>query len=337
MSEAIGDLIGVAGGLAQSALNNHYQQQLTEKDRRENYYYGELAANSADRRTRALYNDFYSPEALLKQYKEAGLSPSMMFGGTPGQGGMSGAQGSGASGIQTPYMPISILEGIQAANIAAQTAKTKEETKNIAQDTKLKEIETEWQDMGKQTYKTEYELITAPMYTENGEETSMYEIAEHSKDIEDFTKKIREAANKGGREDLKMYTGTEAGQKVIRSIYMSANVFDRDIDVLSSDKVSANFQSELLRAMKKEGFIEMNAKAAIGYLKANIQTAELTETQKEAWNNLIDRLGGKGSTTRDIVVVLGMILNNAMSNWHMPNVNFNNTTNNNNKTILKME
>lgn len=131
MADFIGALIGGAMGMANSAINAGYQRELTEQDRRENYMYNEMAAGNADARTRALYNDFYSPGALLKQYQEAGLSPSLMFGGTPGQGGMSGAQGAGTSGIQTHYTPISFMEGIQAANIQAQTEKTKAETKTI--------------------------------------------------------------------------------------------------------------------------------------------------------------------------------------------------------------
>jgi len=122
---------GAIGGAAVSGLFGIMQQQIsrniTAEDRRENYEYGEKAAENADQRTRALYEDFYSPKALLKQYKEAGLSPSMMFGGTPGQGGMSGAQAAGASGPQTTFVPASLIEGAQIANLIAQTRKTNAE------------------------------------------------------------------------------------------------------------------------------------------------------------------------------------------------------------------
>lgn len=129
------DIFGtVAGGLMNmmgGVFNNYYAQEQIGYDRQQNYKYGEMAANNADKRTRALYADFYSPEALKRQYREAGLSPGMMFGGTPGQGGISGAQGTGAAGPTTPYMPVSILEAAQAANLMAQTEKTKAETQVI--------------------------------------------------------------------------------------------------------------------------------------------------------------------------------------------------------------
>lgn len=124
-------IIGGAFGLGATALNNILAGNRTAEDRYGNYELNEAAAEAADRRTRALYADFYSPEALLKQYKAAGLSPSMMFGGTPGQGGMSGAQGAGANGLQTPFVPYSIVDAAQAAALTAQAEKTKAETKQI--------------------------------------------------------------------------------------------------------------------------------------------------------------------------------------------------------------
>ena len=137
--------INVAGGFLNNLLGlatARYQQQL-------NYEYAEKQAQNADTRTRALYNDFYSPEALMRQYKEAGLSPSLIFGGTPGQGGQSGAMGSSVS-MGNPYMPISMLEAAQIANIQAQTKKTEAEAKTITGENERgqAEIAKLWADKG---------------------------------------------------------------------------------------------------------------------------------------------------------------------------------------------
>ena len=135
----------MAAGIGTAAVNNIFgmmaadynyanQRELTELDRRLNYEYNEKAAAAADWRTRQLYKDLYSPEALMKQYKDAGLSPSLMFGGTPGQGGISGAQGAGASGPQTgytPFMPTSMVEAAQVAEMMAQARKTNAEASTI--------------------------------------------------------------------------------------------------------------------------------------------------------------------------------------------------------------
>lgn len=132
----LGTLLGIGGNLLGGAINNIWGLNMQRQARQENYELGEQAAQNADARTRGLYKDLYSPQALMKQYKEAGLSPSLMFGGTPGQGGTAGAMSSGANGPSNTYMPISMLEG-------AQIAKTMAETKNVEADTKNKETQNE--------------------------------------------------------------------------------------------------------------------------------------------------------------------------------------------------
>ena len=126
-----GAAIGGLFGLANQALAHKYAEQ----DRASNFFWNEKAADAADARTRALYEDFYAPEALLKQYQEAGVSPSLMFGGTPGQGGQSGAMGHGAGGIQTPFIPIDIMQGAQIGLMTAQARKTNAEADAIIKKT----------------------------------------------------------------------------------------------------------------------------------------------------------------------------------------------------------
>lgn len=313
-----GTIVGGMFGLLNSGINNAWAKRQAEEDRQRNYYFGEMEADNADKRTRALYQDFYSPEALMKQYKEAGLSPSMMFGGTPGQGGTPGAQGSGINGIQTPFMPVSLVEAAEAANLYAQTKKTKAETENIEAgtenvktDTALKKLEERLKSFQTSQFETEWQLINSTWEdNETGKETSLFEMADKHYSYESFLNAVR---NEQTDPYLKTASTTEAGQKVLRNIYESASRFNRDIAVLSDEHVSANFHVKIIEALNSKGFAEKNAEAAIAQLNQEISTNELTATQKEAWNNLINRLGKKGSTTRDIIVVLGMILGNFAS------------------------
>ena len=151
-------------GAGVNAWNNRNARELTMLDRGLNYRYGEMAAENADIRTRKLYSSFYSPEALMRQYRAAGLSPSLMFDGTPGQGGMQGARGSGPGGPQTPYMPFSILEAAQASLLEAQTAKTEAETKTIEGENErgLAEIANQWSES---QYKSVAAALTAEQKT----------------------------------------------------------------------------------------------------------------------------------------------------------------------------
>ena len=109
-----------------------------------NYGYGEMAADNAQERTKALYSELYSPEAKVKQLKEAGLSVGMMYGqgGAGGTSSTPGAQGQGAGG-QQGKQPIGILQGAELGLMAAQAKKLEAETENINQDTDVKEKQTQ--------------------------------------------------------------------------------------------------------------------------------------------------------------------------------------------------
>lgn len=305
-------ILGVMGNIASTAINNYGANYRTEQDRKENYKYGEMAAENADRRTRALYADFYSPEALKRQYEAAGLSPSMMFGGTPGQGGMSGAQGSGAAGPQTPFMPISLLEGAQVANIMADTAKKKEETKNISTDTQIKELERSLSEMTNEQFKITYEAITTEWKNpETGEMTSLYQIADDCYSETNFFEVLKKY-NKDN-EIVNKLVSTEQGNQILRSIFYATSKMNRDIQVLSAEGVSAKFQADITRELEKEGFIGQNAKAAVNQLKALTAESELTEQQKTAWNNVLKRMEKLGDW-KDIIVVLAMIVGDYAKN-----------------------
>lgn len=144
----MGDLLSATAGFIGNSYvtkqNNEYAAKREKEARAENYQYGELAAGNADRRTRNLYNDLYSPKAQMEQLKAAGLSPSIYAsGGMAGKSGQSGAMGSGASGISPNVFgadPIgAAMQIAQIDNIKAQTEKTKEETKTEAGTNKLGE------------------------------------------------------------------------------------------------------------------------------------------------------------------------------------------------------
>ena len=320
----IGTYMGVEAML--SGINNLLGLGIGNYNREENYYYSERQAENADKRTRALYADLYSPQALMQQYKKAGLSPSLMFGGTPGQGGMSGAQGASAA-VQTPYMPMSLLEAAQIKQLEAETEKTKAEASNINQDTKLKELQEDWQRMQNQEHSVEFDLTTT--YLENketGQHTSLYELANQCHDYDEFLRRSREMATGEAEKQI----GTELGQKVMREIFMNANRFDRDISVLSAEGVSADFQKKLISLLDQKGYAEQSAETAFKQAEAAAEVADLTKEQKGAWNNILERLRKTNGTAADIIIVASMILNQAASSWGLPAIhNHNNyrTTN----------
>lgn len=171
------DPFGLILGIGTTAMNNAWADARAREDRAQNYMYNEMAAQNADKRTRALYEDYYSPEALMRQYIEAGLSPSLMFGGTPGQGGMAGSKGNGPSGPQTPFMPLSAIEIAQIGLIRAETEKTNAETANVKQDTINKQAQELWQTYVNEQKLIETRITTKSFLNDKGEYTSLFELA----------------------------------------------------------------------------------------------------------------------------------------------------------------
>lgn len=89
---AIGSLIsGIAGGITsavQNKKNRDFQERMLtrEQDFAREQFQTQLAAEkelTADERAynEEMYNKYQSPDAMLQQYKDAGLNPSLMYGG----------------------------------------------------------------------------------------------------------------------------------------------------------------------------------------------------------------------------------------------------------------
>lgn len=133
--------LGSAMSLGASLINNHLAQQRESIAREENYTYNEKSAENAYNRQKQLLNEYYTPQAQIQQLKDAGLSPSLMYGGAGTTGTASTAQGAGASGISPSYQPINPLIGAQIANINADTAKKQAETENVQANTETEKGE----------------------------------------------------------------------------------------------------------------------------------------------------------------------------------------------------
>lgn len=174
----IGGAINAAIGAAEGKANREHQLQMQQnqfdygiKTMGLQHSYNEAGANAADQRTRALYNDLQSPQAMVEQLKAAGLNPALMYSNMSGGAGGSvphGAQGQGsglpgaggASG--NPYFPIDIASAMaqtklaeaeankaeaQAQEIRGETPKAqaeidklKNEAENIAQNTSNEKV-----------------------------------------------------------------------------------------------------------------------------------------------------------------------------------------------------
>lgn len=297
----MGDIFGTFAGAGAAMVNNSIAQGQGQYAREENFIYGEKAARNADKRTRQLYNDLYSPQAQIQQLKDAGLSPALMYGGGSGGSGQAGAMGHGAAGIAPQTFGVNPLEMAQIGLIGAQTEKVKEETKNTQEDTKIKEIEKDLKSIEFSKLKVDSDALFEYVNVD-GKRQSFYEFAGGCSSYENFLSQLRKH---GIDYDV---VNTEQGQRTLREIYMSRKQLSAEIATLSEEEISSNFQIAIVNALKKEGYIDENAHAIVQDLRTSIATNELTESQKNAWNDLLNKLEQKNPMYKDIAIILGLIV-----------------------------
>lgn len=305
----MGAWTGALLSLGQWALNNYANWKHEDYAAGRNYYLSERAADKASQRQAEMYERFYSPSALMRQYNEAGLSPGMMFGGMPGTSGTTGPQGNGGGAAPT-YMPLSMMEAAQIDLIKAQTQKTEAETKGVESATTGQNLQNDWQEMLNGEKSAEFELYSQEWYNDDGSPTSLFDMADRYKTFDEFQNHV----------ESKLGRLNEYQQRALRKVYTATYYLDREVAVLTSDKVSADFNKSLITAMKKEDFANWNAKSAVQYLKQNVESNKLDEQQKKAWNDLLERVGRKSETGKDILLIIGMILDKALTQYRLPSI-----------------
>lgn len=320
--------INAAANIGIAGMNNMWAAKREKTARAENYKYGEMAADSADARTRALYNDLYSPQAQLQQIKDAGLSPSLFYGDGGGISGQAGAQGSGAAGVSPTTFGAPPLELGEIFKTIAETGLINAEKKKIESETNVIDLQKDWQDMVNKQKSVEFDICTMYLYDKDDKDKkySMYELAQKANTYDQFLNDVRSKAEASGEKNFLAKIGTEYGQQTMRNIYMNAERFDRDINVLSAEGVDAEFQKSIIQILSNNGGAEQSASTMLEQMKAAEQGAKLTNEQQSSWNHIIEKLRAKNSTAADIIIVLAMILNQAASNWSLPNVRYNHNT-----------
>lgn len=293
------DIYGNAMNATGNFLNGFVSEFFADRARKKNYEYNEKAANEADKRQRAQYQDLYSPQAQMEQYAAAGLSPSMMMSG--GQSAVGGTPHGPLGGLSGPMPSASggnSLQGPQIANLL-------EDAKGKAIENAMKEITKNMQEIKATKLKYENELLMTYLYDDKGNKSSLGDHAQKSKSFAEFKKDVMK---QDISDTLAQYINSENGEDALRAIYKSRHELENDIAVLSSSKMNAQVMEKVSRLLYNSDYAEQNRDATLNNLKQISESADLTATQKEAFNNLIGKLGD--GTFKDIVVVLMSILSN---------------------------
>ena len=101
------------GGIISQSQTNKKNEELNEANREDQQRFSQIEAEKANTRTESLYGKLYSPEAKVKQMRNAGLSPGLMY-GMGGAGGTSSTQGAQAS---TPSNAAPVMNPVIDKNI----------------------------------------------------------------------------------------------------------------------------------------------------------------------------------------------------------------------------
>lgn len=274
----------LAAGAALNGINNIFSHISSNYDRQENARFNEEAAENAYSRQKEMYNMYYSPSALLKQYKEAGLSPSLMFGGTPGQGGTSAPMGAGAAGSLTPFMPISMMEAAQVHNINAQTEKTKAETKTI-EGTREPEIAKLWAETGNTIASTNYtNAQTEAQNIDNYilQETADFQIQQAEYQARIFENDVTRTLFAALDQELQYNFNNE-------NYVNNSKIVEQTLNNMITDNLMKKAQINLTNAEKEK--LSQDIKQAWWQLKLAaenlVQNATSIKNQKEYWDNAI--------------------------------------------------
>lgn len=141
-------------GLINGSETNRTNQQIAAQTNRANMAinqsqlaHADKAAEEADTRTRALFDDLYSPAAKMAQYKAAGLNPALMYASQGAMGTTTqGSQASTPAAIGMQSIPMQRLLGLDNASTfqdiglkMAETNLKKAQTQNEIADLPIKE------------------------------------------------------------------------------------------------------------------------------------------------------------------------------------------------------
>ena len=136
--------MGISGVMQQQA--NDQNIALAQEMNKSQQDFSRESAERANEMTRQNYFELYSPQAKVRQFKEAGLNPALMYsmGGTTGSGqaAAQAAQPAATVPYVNPLVSGNAMDSVtNAISAALQNSKTKTEEENIKKDTEKKDAE----------------------------------------------------------------------------------------------------------------------------------------------------------------------------------------------------
>lgn len=282
-------------GLISGGINYGINQSLMKYS----YDLNEAAAKNADKRQRALYNDFMSPSARIRMLKEAGLSPSLYADGAgAGSMGMTqGAQGAGAgSAVGTMFETANMAEimKIQSEARLNNAEADKLEGKNAEGEANIAKL---WADAGlSKAYKglTEAKTKSENIAVEIADATKSFNISriksESQKAADEATSAYWDAERKGLEWQFELQTFEDRANLIGGQVAeLAARTAEEYSKAKLNDEERKNIKNyvkiSLMEALAKCESASDYAKYVDGYLENLPKQIELRkdEISTEKW------------------------------------------------------
>lgn len=295
-----------------SFVQGHINEYFVDRARPKNFEWSQKEAKAADERQRAQYKDLYSPQAMMGQYKAAGLSPSMMMsGGASAVGGTpSGNMGTAAMGpYPTANAMTSTTPGLQNELMQAQID-------NLNSDTISKDLFNQIQKLKNSTFNKEWKLMNI---TTGGDENGIKTISglvNECKSFDQFKNKVPKYWELD--HEMYMFIQSEEGQKALRAIYEANKEFTNEIAVLENSQENAELMLKITKLLNSNDFASKSAQAQKEELEKTIEDAKLTARERQAFNNILDKMG-ENTWTDIAIVMLTLLKNNISANYSYNN------------------
>lgn len=238
----LGGAIGIGYNTMNSIIGNEIAYDYASKYAGLNYEYNEKAAENAKKRQIELYNMLASPKALREQYKEAGLSPSLMFGGGgPGGQASTAPMGAGASGMNSSaygvdpvnLAQISLMQAeARKANAEAATEEGENERGKLEIQSLLKKIDSQTLTNDWQAYENSCKAWETAIKSATAEneiklsELNLKTIAKRLEILEDEARstKVKADVDEETKEDVIKLAKTKVANMIADTLWKQASV-----------------------------------------------------------------------------------------------------------------
>lgn len=326
-AEILGLLLGGMSNLITNQTNEDINQMQMLNQRELLGMQQNFAANQArlaDLRTRALYNDLQSPEAIRKQLEKAGLSVGMMY----GQGGMGGTMSSGAQAASPSAAGASIFGhtplGMEAAAILQNMKKNEAETENIKSQTELNKAELPKKQ--KEIEQIEQNIKNSEQAIKESEQKIENMIAEKENTLEatkdhEAQRELWKASAEYQREQAKLTMlqadwlpqmnekQIEMWNATIKQMEAAAAKLGVEKEILEGQKQSL-IDKLYWEALQAKQIWQELTPAQIQKLRAESQNINWKNITEKNINDMVNRLGlekGAGEIIKTVILVLSQI------------------------------